>query len=504
MIKSLFKSFGYKTVQTIVLTLYSVLLIPILLNYWELKVYGAWIALFTVFNLIQVIEFGHATYIGNQFNAIVKENAEKAKTVLGSALRANFITGFIQVTIVFLLFKSGFLKFLLDTDISDKTIATVLTILFLYRMLAGSFRGIIVKILNPFGLIYKSFQFATWERIIDFFILVISAITDITLIQLAIVWFVVKSVYSIGLLFILKRLLPDFFPWWKYGNFKLGIENFKDSIPFIFSNFLERLRNDGVVLIISAFIGTTFLPLFVATRAVVNFGLKISEIILNPLSPEIINLYVKSKLNKILDIFNAYWFCTGVLLISGYSISLFFINDLFTFWTHGKLTFNLGLYSALIVIFLIQNYGKIIFAFFIAINKTKLVLTTSFLRVLIFFSVAFASMQYGLYGILLAMFFSELLVNAFWLPYHSFTVLSIKKIDKLLYMLNLCAVLFVTVVFYLNYVGASFWVITFLSALLPLFFYYQYKSISKTTRSLLFNSLKSIPVFPLNKKKNVK
>ena len=361
MIKSLFKSFGYKTVQTIVLTLYSVLLIPILLNYWELKVYGAWIALFTVFNLIQVIEFGHATYIGNQFNAIVKENAEKAKTVLGSALRANFITGFIQITIVFLLFKSGFLKFLLDTDISDKTIATVLTILFLYRMLAGSFRGIIVKILNPFGLIYKSFQFATWERIIDFFILVIAAITDITLIQLAIVWFVVKSVYSIGLLFILKRLLPDFFPWWKYGNFKLGTENFKDSIPFIFSNFLERLRNDGVVLIISAFIGTTFLPLFVATRAVVNFGLKISEIILNPLSPEVINLYVKNKLNKILDIFNAYWFSTGLLLISGYSISLFFINDLFTFWTHGKLTFNLGLYSALVVIFLIQNYGKIIF-----------------------------------------------------------------------------------------------------------------------------------------------
>ena len=113
-------------------------------------------------------------------------------------------------------------------------------------------------------------------------------------------------------------------------------------------------------------------------------------------------------------------------------------------------------------------------------------------------------MQYGLYGILLAMFFSELLVNAFWLPYNSFTVLSIKKIDKLLYMLNLCAVLFVTVVFYLNYVGASFWVLTFLSALLPLFFYYQYISISKTTRSLLFNSLKSIPVFPLNKKKNVK
>ena len=95
MIKSLFKSFGYKTVQTVVLTLYSFLLIPILLNYWELKVYGAWIALFTIFNLIQVIEFGHATYIGNQFNAIVKENTEKAKIVLGSALRANFLTGFI-------------------------------------------------------------------------------------------------------------------------------------------------------------------------------------------------------------------------------------------------------------------------------------------------------------------------------------------------------------------------------------------------------------------------
>ena len=153
MSKKLYKSFGYKGLQIIVLILYSLLLIPVLLNYWDLEVYGAWIALYAFFNLIQVIELGHSVYIGNEFNRIVHTQKEKAKVLLGSAIRANILVGVLQLSIVFILFKLGLLRYLLDKNIDDREIAIVISILLLYRMCIGSFRGIIVKTLNPFGLI---------------------------------------------------------------------------------------------------------------------------------------------------------------------------------------------------------------------------------------------------------------------------------------------------------------------------------------------------------------
>ncbi|MCP4970938.1 MAG: hypothetical protein GY932_10130, partial [Arcobacter sp.] len=149
MSRKLFKSFGYKAVHIIVLVLYSLLLIPILLNYWDLKVYGAWIALYAFFNLIQVLEFGHGTFVGNEFNRIVHTQVDKAKALLGSALRANLIVGFFEIIIIFIIYQFGFLRYLLDSDIDDREVAIVLSILFFYRIIMGSFRGIIVRILNP-------------------------------------------------------------------------------------------------------------------------------------------------------------------------------------------------------------------------------------------------------------------------------------------------------------------------------------------------------------------
>lgn len=495
----LFKSFRYKTIHTVIHTLYSVLLIPILLTYWDLKFYGAWIALFSIFNIIQVLEYGHATYIGNKFNALINSNPEEAKNVLGSALRANLLTGVFELAIVYCLFKSGLLQIILKTDINDTTITMVLAILFVYRMVIGSFKGIVVKTLNPFGLIYKSFQFATVERLLDFLILAGVAVWGLSLIKLAIVWVCVKTVFSICVLLSLKKTLPDLYPWWQYGTFKTGFLNFKKSIPFVVSNFLERLRNDGIVLIISILMGVSFLPLFVATRTIVNIGLKIGEIISIPLNPELINLYIQKKFQKIQDVFKVYWLSTASVLIIGYLISLTFIEQLFGYWTKGKLAFNLVLYSSLIVILLVQNYGKIIFTFFSSINKSKVVLTTSILRAVILLVAIITFKAYGLYGVLSAMFLSELIVNAIYLPYQSFQVFSPDLNNKIRFYLNLCTVLYIAFLLYLNVINISFWVICALSTIVFCLLYYQYVFVSLDSKNYLIKKIGMLKRFNLKR-----
>ncbi|PVW15761.1 hypothetical protein DDV96_05695 [Marixanthomonas spongiae] len=485
-----------------VLSLFSLLLIPILLTHWDLELYGTWITIITIFNLIQVLEFGHASYVGNQFNQLVHQDTAAAKMVLGSAWRANVVMGIVQLTLVVLLYMSGVLAFFLDTHINTAHVAIVLGILFCYRMAIGSFRGIVVKTLNPFGLIYKSFQFAVIEKIVEFFILVYAAVANLSLIRLAMVWFLTKSCYSFLVLFQLKRLLPAYFPWWKSGSFQLGIINMKRSIPFAVSNFLDRLGNDGVVLLLSAFVGTSFLPLFVATRTLVNFGLKISDLLRTPLAPELINLYAKNKLKKITDVFKLYWFITGVALMGGFILSLWFIESLFEFWTRGNLSFNLALFNLLVVILLFQNYGRIITAFFMGINKTNVVLLTSVMRTILFFTVAFLFKGYGWYGIVFGMLFSELFVVSLWLPYHAYATLSVEKEQKPGFILPLFAILSVAGVLYVHYALPTFWAEMLLLIPIGALFYLQYKHIAPKTRNMVLKDVAKLLTFTSKPKGN--
>lgn len=492
MYRNLYKSFGYKAIEVVVIVLYAFFLIPILLYFWEIEVYGAWIAIYAFFNLIQVIEQGHGRFVGNAFNRIVHTNKEKAKRILGSGLRFNIFVGFFEMAIVGVCYATGLLRYVLDDGIDDTTVALVLSILFLYRICIGSYRGIIVKILNPFGLIYKSFQFALTEKILDFFILVVAATTQISLVELAILWFFVKTAYSLIILIELKKLLPEYFPWWKYGNFRIGAANFKKSIYFSASNFLDRFSNDGVLLIISAFVGTSFLPLFSATRTLVNFGYKLSDFFLNPLEPEMINLYAKKKKQTIIKVFKSYWFFSALVLILPFSLSLLFIEDFFRIWTHGALEFNLLLYSALVVIFLIKNYGKVMDVFFTGINKTKIVLLSSLIRLFFLFAVLLTSGLENINAILLALLISESVVVILWFPYHCFRIFSLQISEKISFFPNLLMIVFFAILLYFNFIHKSIWYLLCLFAPILYLIYYQYGSLNKKLVIVIVNSIRNL------------
>lgn len=501
MLNKLKKSFSYKTLQVIVLFLYSLFLIPILLQNWDLEVYGSWIAIYAFFNLIRVIEQGHGKYIGNLFNHEVHEHKEDARFAIGSALRINLLIGIIQLSTIYLLYVFGVFNLFFTESINEKEVATVLGILFLYRMFFGSFRGILVKMLNPFGMIYISFQFAVIEKILEFIILVVAAVAGISLIELSVFWAIVMSIYSVIIVLKLKSILPEYYPFWKYGSIAMGLHNFKKSLLFAFSNFLTRLWNDGVVLVIAAIVGTTFLPLFSATRTLVNYGHKISDLFLSPIVPEMINQYSKNKKDNILDIFKSYWFITSIILICSYAVSLIFIEDFFTIWTKGKLNFDLLLFSALVIVVLIQNYGKVLLLFFTGINKTRIVLYSSLLQVIIFFVVFFSFKELEITAVLLGLLLSSVIVDAIWLPFNAFKVFKLSIRKKLDFYINLIAICCLGVLFYSNYIGLPIWVLCILFIPVLYLIYYQYFLISEKTRKIIYQSFMKLATFTLNKSK---
>ena len=492
MTDKLSKSFSYKALQTVGFTLYSLLLIPLLIRYWDTATYGSWIAIYALYNLIQVIEFGHNTYVGNAFNSLVNTDKLAAKRILGSAFKVNVLAGVLQMLVIWVIYSIGAFGFFIKTDLPDKDIATILTLLFLYRILIGAYRGLLIKILNPFGYIYKSYQFSLVERLIEFIVLTSAAFSGISLIDLAWIWFIVKSLYSIGIMIYIKKLLPEYFPWWSYGNLSLGLKNFVKSSAYMVSTFLNRFVSDGVLLIISPLLGTEFLPVFVATRSIVNFSVKVGDVILSPLGPELINHYANKFYDKLMRIFSYYWSFTGTLLVLGFALSIFFIEPIFEIWTGGKLKFRPILFFGLVVAALLRNYGAILYTFLMGINKARVVVITTLLRALILVLGIFLLYPYGVKGLVISFIATEFITSILWLP-----ICYVKSMDQPVnnasfFWVNPLVAALLGFFLYLDQINASwFWLVLVLLSLIVLLFW-QFKRIEKTAKTRLSSLLQRI------------
>ena len=465
--------------------MYSLLLIPLLIRYWDVATYGSWIAIYALFNILQVIEFGHNTYIGNTFNSLVNTNKAKAREILGSAFKVNILTGTIQMIFIWVIYKLGAFGFFIKSDLPESDIAVILSLLLLYRLLIGSYRGLLIKILNPFGYIYKSYQISLVERFIEFVILTSAAFSGISLIDLALLWFIIKSMYSIGILIYIKKLLPEYFPWWRYGSFKTGLKNLWQSVAYMISTFMNRIVSDGVLLIVSPLMGTEFLPVFVATRSIVNFRVKVGDIFLSPLGPELINHHANRFYDKLMRIVSYYWSITGTILVFGFAFSIFLIEPVFEIWTGGKLRFRPVLFYGLVVAAVLRNYGAILYVFLMGINKSKIVLITTFLRSATLVLGIYLLYPFGFKGLVISFIASEVITSIIYLPASYIKEMNYKVVNSQSFWINPMVASALGLFFYLVVIEtAPIWlVVVFIGILLLL--YLQFRSIEKTTRAKL-------------------
>lgn len=485
MTNKLSKSISYKALQTVGFTVYSLLLIPLLIKFWGTETYGSWIAIYALYNLIQVVEFGHNTYVGNAFNALVHTNNNEAKGLIASAFKINILSGIIQFSAVFVIYKLGAFGYFIEGDLPQSDMLIVLLILFLYRLLIGSYRGILVKMLNPFGYIYKSYQFSMIERFIEFVVLVLAAVKGISLVNMALLWLISKSIYSLGILWYLKKLLPDYFPWWQGGSLTLGWKNYKKSFAYIGSSLLDRMASDGVILMISVLLGATYLPLFIAIRTLVNFGTKLSEVFLGPISPELINLHAKGLKDRLVQVMGYYWLITGGLLVVGFMISVWFVEPVFEFWTNGRLDFRPLVYYGLIVVVITQNMGSILNAFLKGINRTKTVFYTALIRTAMIMIGIYLFYTMSIKGVILAMGIAEFFKSVIWLPYWCAKDLpaSFKNFGML--YLNPLLVGLSILFFYLEFEEVPAWMLFALIGLIVVLLNWQFRKMSPAALRLL-------------------
>lgn len=389
---------------------------PILLIHWGKEKYGIWITVSSFYTLVQVLDIGHQNYIGNEFIKLFHQNKQAAKQLISSSIVMSVLIGLFEIIFVLLVISFSRLHELLGVSAhtaNNEQLNLSVFVLVATWVLVGSVGGILVRMIIPLGLMATFIHFGTVIRVLLLAILVVGGYFNLTIFQICLINSIIVIGYNLCLFLYVKIKLPEFFPWWQGYNFKLGLSNWMKSLVLTINTILDQLSNNGLIILISRFLGATFVPLFSTQRTVANVSQQGVSLFVQPVQPELIKYHVTNN-GKLLKhtLFISWIFLLGIINVF-ITISIPFIPAVFKLWTQNQLIYNEALMLLLIASSAITCFSRILFVYLSGINDLKSISVITTLRFVVLFSILLVFLKtFGLIALGIGLLVSESLVLA--------------------------------------------------------------------------------------------
>lgn len=396
-------------------------LIPVYLLRWDENVYGAWLAVQSVFVLLQILDIGHSRFLSNEFLRIGTRRRTLVRRTLWSGVIVGVGLGGLQTLGLTCLFFGGQLNQLLVTllNFQDDVARQIAPLLLLYSVswwLTGSIGGILVTAVSPFGHYPKM---AWWG--------VLSGATTATAPAIAVISG--GDVYAAGCAQIGATLLlnvPLYLHLFRIlsaeklmpirPSYKLMVRNSSKSLAMIAQNGLEMLRQQGVRILLAPLAGTAAVAGFATMRTGANVALQGMRTISTPILPELMRFIVQRDRQRVHAMITSTWAILVTVLLPGACICQLAAERLFDWWTLGKISFDPILFALLTSTVIIYAASDPAIAIINGNNllRTQLAIATCSICVLIG-SMSMLVPWIGLRGMGVALVLSEAIAGASYL-----------------------------------------------------------------------------------------
>jgi O-antigen/teichoic acid export membrane protein len=327
----------------------SILMVPLILKFWDQETYGIWAALLATQTLFSCLDQGHQVYLGAAFNIQAHQSVETLRKTLGSAVKFTAIFGLMEVITVAVLGACGWLAPIsgIDHEMAGRHLVNLsLLVLIINNIITGSLGGILVRLYTTF---YQYVRGSLWGialRLLQFLGMIGTVALGGHIFAVCIMTTVIQVSLCVAILIDLRTLFPEIYPWWSSGGFGTGARNFFRSISLTGTFLLEQASFNGVTLLVAHRLGPAVVPLFTTLRSVASLVYQGGGIVLQPLLPDLARYHVNKEPGKIMACIQAYWFAAsvGVALALGFTP---WAKTGYLLWTQHKLAFSWGLFICL-------------------------------------------------------------------------------------------------------------------------------------------------------------
>lgn len=398
----------------------AVIIVPVLLKYWGNEKYGIWLALYAGFSLLQSLDNGHINYVGNKINITYNTDKNELRKTLSSSFLMAMIIGSVQILIVVLLILFNYLQSVIGIDSKifyQYSIPASMLILVTAWLFSGSIGGILHRLMIPTGFYYQAQWWGILYRFCQFLSIIIVALIGGSILEASIFYVLIQFIVYGLTFYYIKIKIPEFYPWWKDAEFRIALLNFRKSLVYTFTSFVQQLCNNGLILFISNLFSSIYLPIFTTIRTMTNTALSITNLLINSVFPDFVRYHAAKEKEKLYSVFNANWFFSGVVVNIGLITVIPFAGYIFKLWTKGIINFDFNLFISLAASISVINFGAGLYNYLYGINNLKAVTVITLTRVIILFLFSYYLSSFmGLSGIGAAVLISEIF-SSMILPY---------------------------------------------------------------------------------------
>ncbi|TKK68212.1 hypothetical protein FC093_11285 [Ilyomonas limi] len=327
-------------------------LVPVYLSHWSVELYGVWIAIQALVNILTTLDRGFLDYLEYEFLKIGTNNRKETGDYLWSGLLVILIAGIIEMLVITAFSLSPILiSFLNEGKSESQELWTQAGYVLVMQCISWFFcyniTGLFFRALSAFGYFPRLSWWNVAVSTVASVAPVLAVINGASLLTAGIWATMGMIIITVPQYFdIYKLLKKECIPNTK-GRLKIGMQNYIKSLALSGRYFLENFRQQGVRLILAPLSGAAGLASFATMRTGANVALQGLTTITNPLMPELMRFLNQKAQQKTEAAFGTVW----LVLVGGLAPAVVLLQaiapPLFTIWTKGQIDFNPLLFASL-------------------------------------------------------------------------------------------------------------------------------------------------------------
>lgn len=363
----------------------AVVQVPLLLDAWGEKTYGAWLLVTVTYSLIISLDIGHQNYVANKISMLGLRDVASCRQVLGSAVKAAGLIGIVEVVVavgvvalgLFTVWLPGTDDVLIGTRAQAGTCLILQTTFFAF---VGSIGGILVRLYMAGGLYARSVWIGIAQRLAMFIGLTIAASSGLSLVGATSASIASGSFVCAYALYDVHRRFPAYWPWWRGGTLGAGLRQAGLSLGLTATSVSDQCAAAGLLGISGSRIHAAGVASLGTLRTLSNTILQAAGVLVLPVVPDLSRFAASEDHRKAAATLSVLWLISTTPLCVAVTVFGPLAERFFIWWTRGALTFSGNLFALLALGALLRQWQSPMALFLFSANRVRAQLLISLLR----------------------------------------------------------------------------------------------------------------------------
>ncbi|MBU3611172.1 hypothetical protein ICN32_11470 [Polynucleobacter wuianus] len=338
----------------------QIIMVPLFLNSWEIKTYGAWLLLHSTWAIINIMDLSYHDYIGYECLKQGQYRSAQINEIISSSLAFSILVALIDIVVILILNWSPLIADLVTDDpIILWQWKISLLLLGCNWAITGAWGGILSRWITPFGHYHQLAWWNTFNILLITTLPVLAVFYGANLMGATIAW-CLGSLFAHIVLLIFLRSVIRAKPYLRLHkpNIKKGLDRLLLSLVFSVKYYSDIFRQQGVRIFLAPIVGLVQMTSFSTMRTAANVSMQGLSTIINPIMPELMNYIIKKDQNRIEGLFSSVWLGLIFILNPGILLLQYYFPLIFQLWTANKISMNpmlFGFFSASILVFTLSQ-----------------------------------------------------------------------------------------------------------------------------------------------------